>query len=352
MTKINFNLLLLVLVFLTITAKAVVAVTVEGDLFEGDEKVFSVEGKDYTLRMDFIGSSSMKLTHNNELSSSIKIGESYVFADLLRFEPTKIEDWYPGGVRRARFNLSIITVCGDGVCSSSETCQADKCCNGAVKDFNTDINNCGNCNNVCASNKACTAGACSDISAGSASSCGNGICDASETCSSCNADCKCGASKRCEQSVCVTFCGNQVCETSENYENCSSDCKRQPICGDYVCEGNEDKSCCTDCGCKRGYVCSNNKCILKDECLSDSDCNDNNACTIDACLGSPKKCLNRLNETCVNATMMKNATKAITNSAIVTLKENTTKTAEKPKSEKKQSFISRLLKRLKSLFRK
>lgn len=349
--KVKVSLLIILGVFVALNCE-VYAASVEGDLFESDEKIFNVDGSNYIIRSDFIISDKAGFTHNNERSTNLRIGESYTFSDNLKLELTKIEDWYPGGVRRARFSLSVITVCGDGVCSSSETCQADKCCNGALKDFNADINNCGSCNNVCTSDRTCAAGACSVISAGSSPSCGNGICDASETCGSCNADCKCGVSGRCEQGMCVTFCGNGVCETSENYKTCSSDCKRESTCGDYVCEELEERICCTDCGCESGYTCSNNECVLADECTYDLDCDDKNACTIDACSGSPKKCMNKLNETCVNATTMKNMTKAITNGTAVMLKENTTKTAEKPKSEKRSSVISRLLKRLKSLFRR
>lgn len=69
-------------------------------------------------------------------------------------------------------------------------------------------------------------------------------------------------------------------------------------CGDGKCEHDETKeSCCKDCGCSLGYICENNKCVLKatssehDECQDWEDCEDDNDLTIDRCEGNPKKCV-------------------------------------------------------------
>ncbi len=61
-------------------------------------------------------------------------------------------------------------------------------------------------------------------------------------------------------------------------------------CGDGNCETSEKKACCTDCGCDKGYSCSNNIC-LKDECSDNSECKSTNSCTLARCKGEPKKCV-------------------------------------------------------------
>lgn len=75
-------------------------------------------------------------------------------------------------------------------------------------------------------------------------------------------------------------------------------------CGNSVCEGPEagGGSCCKDCGCLSGYLCVDNRCVISSQnsCLSDKDCNDNNLCTKDTCLGAPRICQNTQISTCSN----------------------------------------------------
>ena len=66
-----------------------------------------------------------------------------------------------------------------------------------------------------------------------------------------------------------TYCGNDKCDGNENCGICLVDCKCQ----------NED------------YSCIDNQCTLMDKCLSNSECDDNNACTTDSCEGNPKDCI-------------------------------------------------------------
>ena len=61
-------------------------------------------------------------------------------------------------------------------------------------------------------------------------------------------------------------------------------------CGDKKCDEEEKDSCCSDCGCSKGYECDNNRCELIPECKEDIDCEDNNANTEDKC--KQGKCFN------------------------------------------------------------
>ncbi len=63
------------------------------------------------------------------------------------------------------------------------------------------------------------------------------------------------------------------------------------ICGNNQCE--VDEYCCRDCNCDSGLSCISNQCVANNTatCLADTECNDNNACTIDRCIGYPLKCV-------------------------------------------------------------
>ncbi len=64
-------------------------------------------------------------------------------------------------------------------------------------------------------------------------------------------------------------------------------------CGNGVCESKESPDiCCTDCNCTANYTCVQNQCIKSslNDCFKDSDCDDNNPCTIETCSGFPLKC--------------------------------------------------------------
>lgn len=343
--------LLLFLAFLFVLSNLSVAISVEGDLFEGEEKIFPVEGKNHTIISIFIVSDLAGFTHNDERSKNLHVGESYKFSDNLNLELTKIEDWYAGGVRRARFTLSLTSVCGDGTCTAGEKCEADKCCSGVPKDLNSDNSNCGTCNNMCGSNQACSAGTCSDTSAGSNSLCGNSVCESTENCGTCNADCGCDNAKQCKNELCVTFCGNGICEANENDKTCSLDCETVPICGDNSCEPGEEL-CCADCGCEAGYTCLNEVCIKHDQCSVSSDCDDKNQCTIDRCGGFPKTCSNVVNEFCFEQKNKSDEAKQI-QPTVTTNTAFSNKSVMPPKVDQKRSqpsIVSKFLGWLKSIF--
>lgn len=54
--------------------------------------------------------------------------------------------------------------CGDGQCFAGETCSQDRCCNGVVKNLQTDPLNCGSCNNACQAGLSCISGSCQNPS--------------------------------------------------------------------------------------------------------------------------------------------------------------------------------------------
>jgi len=59
-------------------------------------------------------------------------------------------------------------------------------------------------------------------------------------------------------------------------------------CGDGTCNAGETRSsCCRDCGCAAGQSCQGNSCAAVQVCTSDSQCNDNNGCTLDHCSSLP-----------------------------------------------------------------
>lgn len=72
-------------------------------------------------------------------------------------------------------------------------------------------------------------------------------------------------------------------------------------CGDNACDLTETKqSCCTDCGCEGNLKCIDNIC-MKEDCVIQADCDDNNPCTVDKCSDTPPRtCSNTLITKCVN----------------------------------------------------
>lgn len=141
--------------------------------------------------------------------------------------------------------------CGDGVCSSTETCT-------------TCSVDCGVC-----------------------STCGNGVCDASETCASCPRDC----------SVCPT-CGDGFCNGDETCENCAPDCGVCQSCGDGTCQAPKEDcfSCPADCGKCKG--CGDGLCDAPETCAScEVDCgvcavcgNNNCEAPYETCVNCPADC--------------------------------------------------------------
>lgn len=233
--------------------------------------------------------------------------------------------------------------CDDGnVCNGSETCVGGSCQAGVSLDCNdgdacTDdtcdaLSGCQNDPIVCNDGNSCTSDSCNSstgcVFAPIAPCCGNGTCELGETCVSCSADCFSGSG---------TACGNGICEPGEDCLNCAEDCNgrqngnpnnrfccsgtsgglggQNPVdcgdsrctssgydcsesagagscCGDGSCEGSEDENNCTvDCACTGPGDCDDNDGCTDDDCVGGIcindpiDCSDGDACTNDGCSG-------------------------------------------------------------------
>ncbi|GEM_PF-1222531 len=113
--------------------------------------------------------------------------------------------------------------------------------------------------------------------------CGDGICSSGETCYSCYKDCECSQGYSCvlnypgsDETGCAKgYCGDGACNPWEKCNTCN-DCKCSsgwecdptdeeaddkgciytgPVCGDGLCESGEICTC-SDCKCSFGYVCN------------------------------------------------------------------------------------------------
>ena len=183
-------------------------------------------------------------------------------------------------------NTCSSVVCGDGICSSSETfntcppdcsakcgdgkctqpiescrnCTADCACTGGlscggigllpytgvgcmIPNTYPVVTTCELSSTVCSSYGGTPYGTCSQTAmttwvyscgssgggGGSGPVCGDGQCTGSENCGTCAADCKCGAMQVCQGTTCVSTCGNGACNAGESYTTCPSDCTANPL---------------------------------------------------------------------------------------------------------------------------
>lgn len=188
--------------------------------------------------------------------------------------------------------------CGNFVCEwwdpfneTAETCPEDCTCGNLVCDNNETCETCPiDCQNCLCGNGICEPEANETqltCPIDCATACNNdGVCDFGEfyaTCPDCPLYCGnmiCDTDKGENDGTCPsdcppTVCGDQVCETQngETWENCPIDCYVGK-CGDKQCLLAENqKNCCTDCGCPKGIgfwkiyikenVCDKNNCREK-----------------------------------------------------------------------------------------
>ncbi|MSQ83182.1 MAG: hypothetical protein EXR77_09775 [Myxococcales bacterium] len=162
------------------------------------------------------------------------------------------------------------TQCGDGACTSSETCwnctaDCGKCTTcGDGKCATAVLENCTTCTKDCG---ACKAGCASKAEPG----CPENTCEA----------CVCGFDKFCCttswdgscQSKCETcnknVCGDGTCTDGEDKGGCLADCPPLSDCGDGMCHSDETcGECSQDCGnCKAGVaVCGDGLCTTGEHC--------------------------------------------------------------------------------------
>lgn len=98
------------------------------------------------------------------------------------------------------------------------------------------------------------------------------------------------------------------CECKTNITHyCDNECKygidcydgdpfTKDICHNFVCKNPEITGCKSDGLCPEGcYYAIDNDC---GQCTFDEDCDDNNACTEDICVGNPKQCQYHISEGC------------------------------------------------------
>jgi hypothetical protein len=174
--------------------------------------------------------------------------------------------------------------CGNGVCSSKETCSTcpadcgacppscgDRACNGTETCI-TCPGDCGPCPTSCGDgfcNGAETCGTCV-ADCGACPSCGDGACNGGESCTNCPNDC----------GTCPAVCGDHDCwpGSGESCSSCPADCGECPVCGDGVCTGGEScSSCAADCGTCPVYDYS---------CTTDADCFPNPSCYPTFCVSA------------------------------------------------------------------
>lgn len=161
--------------------------------------------------------------------------------------------------------------CGNGICDNNETCETCPidcpnclCGNGICEPEanETQLTCPTDCTVQCNNNGVCDFGETYATCPDCPLYCGNMICDTDkgENDGTCPSDCP------------PTVCGDGICETQngETWENCPVDCYVGK-CGDKQCLLAENqKNCCTDCGCPKGIgfwkiyikenVCDKNNC--------------------------------------------------------------------------------------------
>lgn len=341
-------------ILILLTMNVVYSIDSISDTLEDEEKgTYNLEGEDYEVYAVVISFPYIKISINGEVTPTLRSGDIYPIMNTTKIKIDDIQEWSCGDVMCNSFNFTLYlisrcgnnacepeedcssclpdcgcnmgyecqngqcveqVICGDGKCSTDETCVKDSCCNGRSIDFNTDDNNCGTCNQVCSSNnQTCVLRICTLLD----EYCGDKVCKNSENCGDCPQDCVCPNTQRCENYICTNYCGNSICDigeeevcnidckwcgdnscgANESFPNCPADCSQSVVCGDGICSSNED--CCKDCGCQTGFQCVAGNCISDNQCNDNSDCDDGNPCTQDICTGIPMVCSYQ-EEDCIN----------------------------------------------------
>ena len=153
-------------------------------------------------------------------------------------------------------------VCGDGECTTGESCEtcSDDCgacpfcgdgeCNGD-EDCTTCADDCMACEGDCCADNGtvgCMDAACTEL-----------VCSIDSFCCASSWDSLCGdeATQYCETCGGGVVCGDGECGPGEDCETCSDDCGVCPFCGDGECGGDEGcDSCPDDCGACEGDCCA------------------------------------------------------------------------------------------------
>lgn len=130
--------------------------------------------------------------------------------------------------------------------------------------------------------------------------CGNGVCEAnmSETNETCCTDCGC-TTGTCIKNICtIVMCKED--KDCDDKNNCTIDkCTDMKKCSNTKIEECKSGDGCCPSGCRYENDTDCEKEVEPlGECKNDTDCNDNNSCTIDKCEGKPTKCTHQTTEGC------------------------------------------------------
>jgi hypothetical protein len=204
----------------------------------------------------------------------------------------------------------------DSECGDANSCTLDSCVGAGTCDARCEHGQVTSCLN----DDGCCPGSCNALNDNDCSvQCGNGLCEPGESCQSCSRDCGCSGGTLCCNGVCVepACVSDSQCDDSKdctldrclNSNTCLARCETQAItqcangdgccpdscdanndndcvakCGNGLCEPGEScESCQQDCGCSSGTVCRSGLCV-EPACSSDTDCDDEDACTLDGCI--------------------------------------------------------------------
>ncbi len=238
-------------------------------------KTIDLFEKSYTLNLVYCDHSSQaNIRINDQRIAKLHPSETYELDSDYFIRVYSVTYQNAGGYENCDVQLSIFSnhiICGDNICSTSETCRSDACCdgketnwgaaccNGNVVDVGHDTKNCGTCGNTCNESQYCTGGQCIN-------SCGDGYCVPLER-EVCALDCP--------------WCGDGICNAEETYKSCLNDCPKPSVCGDRICD--EKENCCQDCSCREKFQCLRNFCVPVLKCYSNSDCDVNETCVDENC---------------------------------------------------------------------
>lgn len=169
-------------------------------------------------------------------------------------------------------------------CNATQSCKEEWCDTGAGLCFFPPVGNCIDLDGCCPAG-------CNITTDADCVECGDGVCSSGEGYETCCADCGCPALQTCALGSCHALT-SKAClsdSTCDDSDACTLDfCYMEAYrCANIVsiedCGGGD--SCCPE-GCN---ATTDSDCI-PGECSVDSDCDDDNACTREACSGDPKTC--------------------------------------------------------------
>ncbi len=250
---------LILLIFATTTYAAC---DITDTINKTSPKNYTIDDKDYSITLSSLSNSSgewlAKFKVNGVLTSELEETQKHTFNDLSEIKivsivsSSEVQICFTGG----------LTGFGQGTCSSNEDCNdnnpctIDECDGDPLRCHRTLILWCKNDDGCCYESK-CTAENDND--------CGKPLLIECINDSQCNDN----------NTLTVDICDNST-------KRCSNTPITECISNDTLCPANCTFVSDTDC----------------DECATNGDCDDDNACTIDTCSGIPTRCSNNATSGC------------------------------------------------------